>query len=448
MCKVLQSFLDTCCAAFITLSSLERVADQLHPRTSSHGQKVQSGCCCQARQTSCPSQTPCFEAVLGVPESEVCSWRSRCAGSWHPLGPCDLESFHCWSPEGIWQKDSIRFYQSLKRMAFCPNCAASFAPAVGKAPCGRKPTRTFPSTNGVPKLAGHLHCHTTCIPFSKSHQVSSINLSKSRHRFYFSSWLAHLPLNADCCWDAITKWLRACALASSPCAACTWRKRRSKLLLAMAKLGWTSKLMKPLLIGPMWPRILRTRMPWRRASASSGSSGRASSCVAGLPLWFFPSTRPCQWRGPLAQVPSTRSTGRLWQTNHLANRQVVLHTDSAKSYRAKVKGVLHDTVVHCKKKHLVKGKAKWAAPQYVRVVSHKLPGGKVLKVKAGTQHIDRAWRFLKDRLCLNQHVKAGTKAIRNRIRSAQYEYWHRGSDLWLHTGILVKEAMSHYVHKI
>ena len=95
MCKVLQSFLDTCCAAFITLSSLERVADQLHPRTSSHGQKVQSGCCCQARQTSCPSQTPCFEAVLGVPESEVCSWRSRCAGSWHPLGPCDLESFHC-----------------------------------------------------------------------------------------------------------------------------------------------------------------------------------------------------------------------------------------------------------------------------------------------------------------------------------------------------------------
>ena len=107
MCKVLQSFLDTCCAAFITLSSLERVADQLHPRTSSHGQKVQSGCCCQARQTSCPSQTPCFEAVLGVPESEVCSWRSRCAGSWHPLGPCDLESFHCWSPEGIWQKDSI-----------------------------------------------------------------------------------------------------------------------------------------------------------------------------------------------------------------------------------------------------------------------------------------------------------------------------------------------------
>ena len=133
---------------------------------------------------------------------------------------------------------------------------------------------------------------------------------------------------------------------------------------------------------------------------------------------------------------------------HLANRQVVLHTDSAKSYRAKVKGVLHDAVVHCKKKQLVKGKAKWAAPQYVRVVSHKLPGGKVLKVKAGTQHIDRAWRFLKDRLRLNQHVKAGTKAIRNRIRSAQYEYWHRGSDLWLHTGILVKEAMSHYVHKI
>ena len=55
---------------------------------------------------------------------------------------------------------------------------------------------------------------------------------------------------------------------------------------------------------------------------------------------------------------------------------------------------MRDAVVHCKKKTIVNGKVKWAAPQYVRVVFHKLPGGKALKVKANTQHIDRAWRFL------------------------------------------------------
>eukprot|EP00438_Fugacium_kawagutii_P007345 Skav219312 [mRNA] locus=scaffold1152:119024:120103:- [translate_table: standard] len=132
---------------------------------------------------------------------------------------------------------------------------------------------------------------------------------------------------------------------------------------------------------------------------------------------------------------------------HLVDRKVVLHTDSAKSYKAKTRGVLHDCVVHCKKKQVHKGKVKWSAPQYVRVVTHKLPGGKTLKVKAGTQHIDRAWRFIKDRIRRNQKIKAGTKAIRARIRGAQYEYWFRGCDLWLKTGELAKDAMSAFVSK-
>ena len=89
-----------------------------------------------------------------------------------------------------------------------------------------------------------------------------------------------------------------------------------------------------------------------------------------------------------------------WQplaTKRLLNSHVVLHTDSAKSYKARVKGVLHDAVVHCKKKTQSPcgKKTQWRSPQYVRVVNHKLPNGKTLKVKAGTQHIDRAWRFLK-----------------------------------------------------
>ena len=132
---------------------------------------------------------------------------------------------------------------------------------------------------------------------------------------------------------------------------------------------------------------------------------------------------------------------------HLKDRKIVLHTDSAKSYKTKVPGVVHDSVVHCEKKVIRKGKATWSAPQYVRVVSHKLPGGKVLKVKAGTQHIDRAWRFLKERIRRNQNVRAGTKAIGIRIRAAQYEYWFRGADMWLKTAELVQDVMSTYLAK-
>ena len=56
---------------------------------------------------------------------------------------------------------------------------------------------------------------------------------------------------------------------------------------------------------------------------------------------------------------------------HLRNRRVVFHTDSAKSYKLRVDGVLHDRVVHAKKRVLVKGKFIWKAPDYVKVVEHR-----------------------------------------------------------------------------
>eukprot|EP00438_Fugacium_kawagutii_P027388 Skav208435 [mRNA] locus=scaffold1952:79215:80105:+ [translate_table: standard] len=126
---------------------------------------------------------------------------------------------------------------------------------------------------------------------------------------------------------------------------------------------------------------------------------------------------------------------------HLQDRKVVLHSDSARSYKLKLSGVVHDAVVHCKKRVKVNGKHQWVKPKYTRVTCHKLPGGKKLKVKAGTQHIDRAWRFLKDRLPVNQSLLPGSCALHAKIRSAQYEYWHRGDDLWLGTGELVTEAL-------
>ena len=109
--------------------------------------------------------------------------------------------------------------------------------------------------------------------------------------------------------------------------------------------------------------------------------------------------------------------------------------------------MLHDAVVHCKKKRIVRGKVTWAAPQYVRVTAHKVAKGKILKVKSGTQHIDRVCRFLKERVRRNQQVKAGTKAIRERIQAAQYEYWFRGRDLWVCTGHLVTKHVTEYLYK-
>ena len=52
---------------------------------------------------------------------------------------------------------------------------------------------------------------------------------------------------------------------------------------------------------------------------------------------------------------------------HLKNKQVIFHTDGAKACTLKVPGVLHDHVVHKKKKVMVQGRWRWVKP----------PGGKV-----------------------------------------------------------------------
>eukprot|EP00969_Alexandrium_andersonii_P210582 9302319-Alexandrium_andersonii.AAC.1 len=51
-----------------------------------------------------------------------------------------------------------------------------------------------------------------------------------------------------------------------------------------------------------------------------------------------------------------------WASTHLNDRRVVLHTDSARSYRMHVPGMLHDAVVHKKKRVLVNGRYKWLRP--------------------------------------------------------------------------------------
>jgi hypothetical protein len=128
-------------------------------------------------------------------------------------------------------------------------------------------------------------------------------------------------------------------------------------------------------------------------------------------------------------------------TKWIKGRKILLHTDSARSYKAKIEGVIHDNVVHQKKRIYNKKLKKyiWMNPKFTKTVKHKLPNGKVLNVKAGTQIIDRCWAFLKNKFKYRLQGRVGSLKVARRIRSAQWFYWNRlRSDLWAETGKMLQ----------
>ena len=138
-----------------------------------------------------------------------------------------------------------------------------------------------------------------------------------------------------------------------------------------------------------------------------------------------------------------------WQPfaeRRLKKSNIILHTDGARAYKLKVEGVLHDHVVHKRKRltkkngQLVKrnGKPVWIKPKYVKQFSHFLPDGKRLQVQGGTQIIDRFWGHLRKFM---KHSKAavGSLALRRLIRAGQWTYWYKGKDLWLKTGDMLED---------
>eukprot|EP00969_Alexandrium_andersonii_P001636 71710-Alexandrium_andersonii.AAC.1 len=54
-------------------------------------------------------------------------------------------------------------------------------------------------------------------------------------------------------------------------------------------------------------------------------------------------------------------------------------------------------------------------------------------IEAGTQTIDRAWRFIRDHM-IGRAGKPGSARAEQRIRSAQWCYWNRETDKWARTG--------------
>ena len=142
----------------------------------------------------------------------------------------------------------------------------------------------------------------------------------------------------------------------------------------------------------------------------------------------------------LGPGPIRKMAWKVLANKLLRNGRIVLHTDSAKSYKLQVDGVIHDRVVHCHKRVQVNGTFRWQKLNYVKLVTYKIPHSeRTITVKSGTQIVDRAWRFLKDRISLNQNCRAGSKALRAKLRSAQYEYWRKYDDLWLHCGVLCSQ---------
>eukprot|EP00959_Pyramimonas_sp_CCMP1952_P115429 2413053-Pyramimonas_sp.AAC.1 len=65
-------------------------------------------------------------------------------------------------------------------------------------------------------------------------------------------------------------------------------------------------------------------------------------------------------------------------TRHLENREVVLPTHGARAYKLNFLSVLHDSVVHIKKKVTSRGKTVRIKPKFPEIVVHKLPTGEEL----------------------------------------------------------------------
>jgi hypothetical protein len=126
-------------------------------------------------------------------------------------------------------------------------------------------------------------------------------------------------------------------------------------------------------------------------------------------------------------------------TRWLQGRKVVLHTDGARAYKMAINGVVHDNVVHQKKRRVINGKAVWLKPAFTKVTVHSLPDSTRLAVKAGTQVIDRFWRSLRSHL-EGVSSRVNSRTLHMKVRLAQWVYWNRGADLWSQAAAVMKHA--------
>ncbi|CAE7406455.1 unnamed protein product [Symbiodinium sp. CCMP2456] len=117
----------------------------------------------------------------------------------------------------------------------------------------------------------------------------------------------------------------------------------------------------------------------------------------------------------------------------LRDRKVVLHTDGARAYKLRMPGLLHANVVHKKKRVMLKGQVRWIKPHFTKVYDLKLPEGGKLRVKSGTQIIDRFWGHVRSYI-RRAPRKPGNPVLRRKLRAAQFTYWNKGRNAWKAVG--------------
>ena len=88
-------------------------------------------------------------------------------------------------------------------------------------------------------------------------------------------------------------------------------------------------------------------------------------------------------------------------------------------------------------KPLPKMQVTWIKPHYTKNYSLNLPDGSRLKVKSGTQIIDRFWDHLRTYLKGTGRVP-GSDVLTRRISAAQFTYWNRSRNLWQATGTMLR----------
>ena len=135
--------------------------------------------------------------------------------------------------------------------------------------------------------------------------------------------------------------------------------------------------------------------------------------------------------------PITKADWTPVATKWLKDKHVFLHTDGARSFKLaqnrknKLSGVIHDYVVHKIKQD---NQGRWRKPKYVQLFWHRLPDGRIVYTKGGTQIIDRVWGHVRKHVGRRSVKKTSKKTFQARVRSAQWLYWNAGKDLWLETG--------------
>ena len=74
---------------------------------------------------------------------------------------------------------------------------------------------------------------------------------------------------------------------------------------------------------------------------------------------------------------------------------------------------------------------------FTKVYKLKMPNKKTLKVKSGTQIIDRFWGHLQAHVKYTQR-KPGNVILRRKIRAAQFTYWTKGQNAWKAAGNMLQ----------